>query len=179
MLAARTDWVETEPDLSARLMRAVWKSARWLGAGGSQTTAAEMLSQPQYLDLAPDIIDRALTGRLTINARGDTRDCPAFIDFYRGAASFPWKSQAVWIAYQMAARLGLDRANVGDLARSTFRTDVYRRALADTGAILPGASEKVEGRIVEGTAAAAQSGRLILAENRFFDDRIFDPTGIS
>ncbi len=175
VLAVRTDWANAEPDLTARLMRAVWKASRWLGDGGAQTTAAEVLSRPQYLDLEPHIIDRALTGRLTINERGDVRDCPGFVDFYRGATTFPWKSQGAWIAAQMAARFGLDRAGVFAPARAVFRTDIYRRALADTGAILPGASEKTEGGITDGTAAAAQSGRLILTENRFFDGRIFDP----
>lgn len=30
VLAVRTDWAETEPDLLGRLMRAVWKAGRWL-----------------------------------------------------------------------------------------------------------------------------------------------------
>ncbi len=176
VLAVRTDWARAEPDLTGRLMRAVWKACRWLGTGGAETTAAEMLARPDYLDLDPHIIDRALTGRLMINARGDTRDCPGFVEFHKGAANFPWKSQGAWIARQMAARLGLDRGGVGDPARAAFRTDIYRRALATSGAILPGASEKIEGGIAEGTAVATQSGRLILAENRFFDGQVFDPT---
>ncbi len=179
VLAVRTDWAQAEPELTARLMRAVWKAARWLGSGGVQTTASEMLSRPEYLDLDPHIIDRALTGRLTINAQGDSRECPGFIDFYRGGANFPWKSQAAWIALQMASRLGLDRNGIGDRARSVFRTDLYRDALGASGAVLPGASEKIEGGIEEGTAAAAQSGRLIFSENRFFDGKVFDPNSIS
>ncbi|MFQ6552187.1 ABC transporter substrate-binding protein [Aestuariibius insulae] len=175
VLAVRTDWAHSEPGLSARLMRAVWKACRWLGTGGGETTAAEMLARPAYLDLDAYIIDRALTGRLTINARGDTRDCAGFVEFYHGAANFPWKSQGAWIARQMAARLGLDRDGVSDPARAVFRTDLYRRALAGAGAVLPGASEKIEGGIAEGTAVAAQSGRLLLGENRFFDGRVFDP----
>ncbi|MEL6958748.1 MAG: ABC transporter substrate-binding protein, partial [Pseudomonadota bacterium] len=30
VLAVRTDWAETEPDLTGRLLRAVWKAGRWL-----------------------------------------------------------------------------------------------------------------------------------------------------
>jgi len=176
VLATRTAWAEEEPDLTARLMRAVWKACRWLGSGGRDTTAAEMLGRTGLPDLPPEIIDRALTGQLVINDRGDTRDCPGFVDFFRGAANFPWRSQAVWIAAQMSARLGLDRAAAMDQARAVFRTDLYRRHLADSGAVLPGASEKIEGGIDDGTAAPSQAGRLILTENRFFDGRIFDPS---
>ncbi len=175
VLATRTDWTAAEPDLTARLMRAVWKAARWLGESGMKTTAAEMLGRPEYLDLEPHIIDRALTGRLTINRRGDMRDCPGFVEFHKGAANFPWRSQGAWIASQMAARLGLDRREVLDPARAVFRSDLYRKHLGDAGAVLPGASEKVEGGIADGTAVASENGHLILPENRFFDGMIFDP----
>ena len=175
VLAVRSGWAADEPDLLARLMRAIWKACRWLGTGGAETTAAELLSRGTYLDLAPHIIDRALTGRLVINARGESRESPGFIDFFAGAANFPWRSQAAWIAAQMAARLGLERDAATEAARGVFRTDLYRRHLGDVGAILPGASEKIEGGIEAGTAVAAENGRLILSENRLFDGRVFDP----
>ncbi|MEM9473807.1 MAG: ABC transporter substrate-binding protein [Pseudomonadota bacterium] len=175
VLAVRTKWVDDEPELTARLMRAVWKAGRWLAEGGAQTTAAEVLARNAYLDLPTEIIDRALTGRLVISPKGDVRDCPGFIEFFDGAATFPWKSQAIWIASQMAARLGLDRAAAMQAARTVFRTEIYRRTLREAGAILPGASEKIEGGIAAGTAVASETGRLILAQNRFFDGQIFDP----
>ncbi len=175
VLAVRSDWADKNADLTGRLMRAVWRAARWLGESGAKTTAAELLSRERYLDLAPEIIDRALTGRFVINARGETRECPGFMEFYAGAATFPWRSQAAWIGAQMAGRLGLDRSQAMEAARAVFRTDLYRGYLGDAGAILPGASEKIEGGITEGTAVAAENGRLILGANRFFDGRVFDP----
>ena len=175
VLAVRTAWTTDEPDLTARLMRAIWKASRWLGGGGAQTTAAELLSRPPYLDLEPHIIDRALTGRFVVNGQGDTRQCEGFIRYFDGAATFPWKSQAAWIAAQMAGRLGLDKGPSMEAARAAFRTDIYRRVLSEAGAVLPGASQKVEGGITEGTAVASENGRLILSENRFFDGRVFDP----
>lgn len=179
VLAVRSSWTVDEPDLTARLMRAVWKAARWLAQGGIETTAAEVLSRGGNLDLSAEMVDRALTGRLMVNARGDQRDCPGFVEFFGGAANFPWKSQAAWIATQMAARLGLDRSAVLEPARAVFRTDLYRQNLRDVGAILPGASEKIEGGIAPETAAASETGRLILAENAFFDGRVFDPQAAS
>ena len=104
------------------------------------------------------------------------REDPQFMTFHEGSANFPWKSQAAWIASQIAARLGLDRTAAMDAARAVFRTDHYRRHLSGSEAILPGASEKVEGGIAAGTAVAAENGRRILAENRFFDGRVFDPS---
>lgn len=176
VLAVRTGWANEEPDLTARLMRAVWRASRWLGDGGAKTTAAELLARQEYLDLDPHVVDRAFTGRFVINARGDIRTCPGFIEFFAGAANFPWKSQSAWIASQMAGRLGLEKQPALDAARGVFRTDLYRRYLGDAGAVLPGASQKVEGQSPEGMAVAAENGRLILPENRFFDGRVFDPS---
>jgi len=175
VLAVRTNWAAENPDTAARLMRAVWKACRWLGSGGSDTTASEMLSRAPYLDIDPEIIDRALTGRFVINAKGDSRDCPGFVSFFEGAATFPWKSQATWIAHRMSHRFKLDPQVSISKARDVFRTDLYRANLGDIGAVLPGASEKTEGGIAAQTAGASQGGQLILEENRFFDGRIFDP----
>ena len=156
-------------------MRAGWIASRWLDSGGALTTAPVLLSRESYLDLAPEIIDRALTGHFVVNGRGETRECAGFIEYHRGAATFPWRSQAAWIGVQIAGRLGIDKGHAMEAARATFRTDLYRQHLGDAGAILPGASEKIEGGIAEGTAVATENGRLILCENRFFDGRVFDP----
>lgn len=175
VLAVRTDWAEEETELTARLMRAVWKSCRWLGKASSQTAAAEILSRPENLNMSAEIVDRALTGKLVINAHGDTKSCQGFVDFFDGAASFPWRSQAAWIGAQLARRLGMDRKTSIHQAAKVFRTDLFRRNLADSGAILPGASSKIEGGIAPNTPAASETGRLFLPENRFFDDQVFDP----
>ncbi len=175
VLAVRSDWADSEPELTGRLMRAIWKACRWLGQGGARTTAAEMLGRPENLDLAPHILDRALTGSLVVLPSGETRAAPKFLEFFDGGATFPWRSQAAWIAAQMSARLGLEKSVSVDQARGVFRTDLYRKHLRDAGAALPGASEKIEGGINGPTAVAAETGRLILGDNRFFDARVFDP----
>jgi NitT/TauT family transport system ATP-binding protein len=177
VLATRTDWAETEPHLLARLMRAVWRAGRWLGQEESRTAAAELLSRRAWLDVPSEIIDRALSGHLTIAPTGETREVPGFIEFHRGAATFPWRSQARWIAAQMAGRSGLDPKAAMDRAAGVFRSDLYRAALSSTGAELPGASEKLEGALRHPTAVASASGRLILERDGFFDGRIFDPSG--
>lgn len=175
VLAVRTDWAETEPHLLGRLMRAVWKAGRWLSEPDSSTPAAEILSRKEYLDLPAEIIDRALTGRLTISPRGDQRTVPGFQEFHKGAATFPWRSQARWIASRIAARHGIDPIIAQDKAADVFRTDIYRQSLRTTSAEMPGASEKLEGAILHPTAVATASGNLILMPDGFFDGQVFDP----
>ncbi|MEO0502640.1 MAG: ABC transporter substrate-binding protein [Pseudomonadota bacterium] len=175
VLAVRTDWAETEPDLTGRLMRATWRAGRWLANRQVQATASELLSRKAYLDVSSELIDRALSGHLTVTARGDQRQVERFLEFHDGAASFPWRSQARWIAQQLRRSHGT-RADASDdaLAR-VFRADLHRMHLGSAGCDLPGASEKVEGAIRHETPVASAGGGLTLLPNRFFDARIFDP----
>lgn len=175
VLAVREDWASAEADLLGRLTRAVWRAGRWLAQPGSGTTMAELLARPEYLDVPAEVIDRALSGRLTISPRGDVRKVDGFLEFHRGAATFPWRSQAAWMGRQLAARTGLDRVQAMETAKAVFRSDLHRRALAPTTADLPGASEKIEGSLDSPTPVASGLGRLFLPRDRFFDGRIFDP----
>ena len=175
VLAVRHDWTLAQPALAARLIRAVWRAGRWLDDSENHITAAEIMARPPYLNMSPEVIERSLSGRLVISGRGESRDVPGFVGFHHGAATFPWRSLAAWIACQMAGRLGLDRTEAMTAARAVFRTDLYRSALAELGAEMPGASEKIEGALVRPTPAASASGRLFLQPDRFFDGRIFDP----
>ncbi len=176
VLAVRTDWAEAEPDTLARLMRAVWHAGQWLSRPGARTAAAELLSRPAYLDTSPELIDRALSGHLTATAQGEQRVVPGFLRFAGGAAGFPWRSQARWIAERLAQDHGLDPATAMQTGARVFRTDLYRQTLGPLGADMPGASEKVEGAIREPLPVASAGGRVILEADGFFDGRIFDPT---
>jgi two-component system, oxyanion-binding sensor len=173
VLAVQTGWADADPDLAGRLMRAVWRAGRWLGDATNSMMASEILSGP--LGVSPEIIERSLTGHMVISAHGDERRTPHMIAFHTGAATFPWRSQAAWIAVQLARRHGLDPVQSAKTARTVFRTDLYRTHLAAAGADLPGASEKLEGALTHPTPVSSERGRMILPADRFFDARIFDP----
>jgi ABC-type nitrate/sulfonate/bicarbonate transport system substrate-binding protein len=175
VLAVRTDWADTEPHLLGRLMRAVWKAGQWLAHPESHTTVAEIMSRKSYLDVSPELIDRSLSGQMVVSASGDQRAVPGYLHFGLGVASFPWRSQAKWIAAGLAHRHGLDAAASSAIAAGIFRSDLYRRELAPVGADLPSASEKVEGAIRDHSAVASAAGRVLLQPDSFFDGRIFDP----
>ncbi|MDJ0820278.1 MAG: ABC transporter substrate-binding protein [Paracoccaceae bacterium] len=176
VLAARTDWAETEPDLLGRLMRAVRQAGKWLAKPESRITAGEILSRRDYLDVSPELIDRALSGHLIVSSRGEQRQVDRFVEFYRGAATFPWRSQAKWIACQLGKTHKLDVTDTLEEAGFVFRSDLHRHHLAKSGNDLPGASEKVEGAIRLATPVASAHGKLSLLPDTFFDGRIFDPS---
>lgn len=175
VLAVRHDWAERQEELAARLIRALWRAARWLGDPANMMTASEILGRPEYLDVAPEIIERSLNGRLVVNPEGDERHTSRFIVFADGAATFPWRSQAVWIATRLAARGGVDAYTAARAARACFRADIHRRALSTIGADLPGASEKLEGALAHSTPVASSTGEMYLGPDSFFDGQIFDP----
>ena len=175
VLAVRTDWAETEPHLLGRLMRAVWKAGHWLSYPESRTTTAEILSRPQWLGVPPELIDRALSGRFTLSGQAEQRKVDGFVGFHRGAATFPWRSQARWIARRLAHRHGLPARAAEDAAATVFRSDLHRLHLAGTDADLPGASSKLEGTIRQPVAVASHKGQMTLLPDAFFDGRIFDP----
>ncbi|MDA7423966.1 ABC transporter substrate-binding protein [Thalassococcus lentus] len=178
VLATRSDWADTEPDLVGRLMRAVWRAGRWLAQPQSRSTASELLSRKAYLDVSAELIDRALTGQLTVSARGEQRQVDHFVEFHAGAATFPWRSQAKWIANRLARVHGIPTDQANEAAFGVFRADLHRQHMVPTGGDLPGASEKVEGSIRVETPVASAQGSLRLLPDAFFDSRVFDPSAV-
>ncbi|MEL6682130.1 MAG: CmpA/NrtA family ABC transporter substrate-binding protein [Pseudomonadota bacterium] len=169
VLAARHDWVSENEDTVRRLMRAVFHAAKWLDVKRNKPLAVEILGRSEHLGLPSDLIDPALTGHLLPQQRSGPVEVQRFLQFHRHAASFPWRSQAAWIADQ----LGGDDDDL-QTAKACFRTDLYRQNLAEIGADMPGASEKVEGSLQFETAVASSRGHMILAPDAFFDGRTFD-----
>jgi ABC-type nitrate/sulfonate/bicarbonate transport system substrate-binding protein len=173
VLAIRRGWADERPELAGPLMRAIWSACRWLSLPESRATASEMLGRADALNIEPEIIERALSGRLLLTRNGPTVASPGFLAFHEGAANFPWRSQAAWIGWQMGERFGLDPAASAHAAQSVWRPDLYRRHLGEI-AVLPAASAKVEGACPEPMMAGANRGAIELGRNRFFDGRLFD-----
>ena len=176
VLAMPRAGVEAEPERAAALMRAVWRAARWLGDPTNAMTAAELVGGAGYLDVSAEVLERILAGRLVVDSQGREMRVPRAIEFFAGAASFPWRSQALWIAEALAQSMGAQRPRLRAAARASFRADLFRSVLGPIGADLPGASEKLEGAMTTQTAVASTLGKLLLGPDRFFDGRVFDPT---
>lgn len=175
VLAARAGWAEANPDLAGRLMRAIWRAGQWLSLPQNAYLASELLARADCLGIDPEIIDRALTGHLLAHRSGAPIRWPALLDFHAGAANFPWRSQAAWIATRMASRFGLDPAAASPRAQATWRSDLYRQHMGDLAG-LPAASSKLEGACDSAQTVGATRSSLVLAPNRFFDGLIFDPS---
>ncbi|MEL7175046.1 MAG: CmpA/NrtA family ABC transporter substrate-binding protein [Pseudomonadota bacterium] len=169
VLAARHEWVESHKDEVRRLLRALEPAMRWLDTPGNKPLAVEILARSEHLNIAPELIDPAISGMLTPALGAPPVPVERFLLFHQHAAHFPWRSQAAWIA----TRLGAPAKGIA-AAKRCFRSDIYRDALGPTGVDLPGASEKVEGSMRHATAVASSRGHMILGPDAFFDGKLFD-----
>lgn len=173
-LAVRTDWAEQEPDVLGRVMRAIWKAGRWLSNPEVCATASNLLSRKAYLNVSAELIDRALSGNFTVTPWGTQRKVAGFLEFHEGAATFPWRSQAQWIANRLHHSHGGTPLSADNIA-NVVRPDLQRKHLIGIGCDLPGASSKIEGTILSPTPVASAEGRVTLQPDYFFDGQIFDP----
>jgi NitT/TauT family transport system ATP-binding protein len=126
VLGVRADLADTDPEPLRAVIRALWHAGQWLADPQSRTTACEMLAGRDYLDVPAEVIDRALSGHLTISGRGESRSVPQFVDFARYS---PQPDHAAWIGERLAARLGLDRTAARAAAMATYRTELHDQAL--------------------------------------------------
>jgi len=180
VLAMRADWAEANPDTVDRLLRAFDEAAAWCDSPANHAELAQVLSREDYIGVAPELIERGLSGAIRLTPEGDAVEADNFLLLHRRAANFPWRSQALWI-YSQLIRWGFieHSAKAQSAASGVFRSDIYRRALAGGPTPLPGASLKVEGSLGAEQGVASDKGTLTLGPDRFFDGLVFDPARIS
>lgn len=180
VLAMRTARMEEDPDLTHRLLRALYRAGVAFVDPARREEIAAILAGPNYLDGSATLIGHAISDRIVFAQGSEPIDMPDFMFQHREAANFPWVSQAAWLYAQMSIA-GHVPANATsyEAAQRVFRPDVYRAALRPLGVPLPGASSKLEGGIVEALGVGTTQGRLILGADRFFDARSFDPADLT
>jgi NitT/TauT family transport system ATP-binding protein len=176
VLAVRESVLAERREAFEALIRAMCKAGRHFVDPANWEANSAILARADYLDGDPVLIRRAISDRLLLARGQEPVHFPDFMFQYREAANFPWVSQAEWLYTQMVrGEDGPFNADEAARAARVFRPDVYRSALAGTGEPLPGASSKVEGSLFDPTQVGTQQGAMTLAENRFFDGRVFDP----
>ena len=179
VLALREAVVDDRRDAVEALLRALRAAAAHFVEPGTAEDSAAILARPEYLDAPRDAVLRGITDHIRLTPGGEPVHFPDFMFQHREAANFPWRSQAAWLYSQMLRWDGTPYSSAdAATAAAVFRPDIYRAALAGSGAPLPGASSKLEGGIDTPLGAGSVQGRLLLGSDRFFDGRAFDPDDI-
>lgn len=175
VLSAGAQWAQEQPEALAALLRALCQSAQWCANRGNHAELAHILAGPAYVNRPSSWLVPALSGTLAIGNDQSATVEDFFIPFAR-AATFPWKSHALWFYSQMVrwGQISHSARNAA-IARDTYRPDLYRSALKPLGIALPVANAKVEGALMHPTPVGSAGASLTLGPDGFFDGRLFDP----
>ncbi|TNC46159.1 ABC transporter substrate-binding protein [Rubellimicrobium rubrum] len=178
VLAVASDWADENPDALNALLRALHAASFWCGAPAHREELAGLLSDPAHVDSPLDWLRPGLAGDLRIGP-GLSMRVPDFFVPHASAATFPWKSHALWFYSQMVrwGQVSHDAASAST-ARDTYRPDLWRRALGPLGVALPAANAKVEGALNEPTPVGSAGASLVLGPDGFFDGTRFDPDSL-
>jgi NitT/TauT family transport system ATP-binding protein len=178
VLGAQAQWAEGHPEALHALLRALYRAAMWCAVPANREELAALLSRPAYIDRPAEWMMPALSGNVRVGETDVVRVDDFFVPLAK-AATFPWKSHALWLYTQMVrwGQIRHDKANE-TIARETYRPDIYRVALEPLGVALPGANAKVEGGLKAATPVGSAGASLILGPDGFFDGGLFDPDRI-
>ncbi|WP_075291392.1 CmpA/NrtA family ABC transporter substrate-binding protein [Pararhizobium arenae] len=176
VLGVNAGWAAAHPEALSALIAALDEASRWCGRPENHAELADILSSPAYVGGDAALLLPALTGMLSVG--GETRFVRDFFVPHAKAATFPWKSHALWFYTQMV-RWGQTKHSAAhqEIAAETYRPDLYRTALKSRGVALPSASAKVEGALTVETPVGS-SGNLSLGPDGFFDGGLFDPDAV-
>lgn len=166
-LAVRARYAQDHAEMLAGAIRALLRAAKFCDDPRNASYTAAVLARRKYLAVDSHAILADLPG--TTPERGCI--------FYRGAATFPWRSQGLWFLCEMR-RWGLidDSIDLRGLAKQVYRPELYRAALADTDEPIPAKDWKPEGAHDKTWAIESSVSHPILAAaDRFCDGRVFDP----
>jgi NitT/TauT family transport system ATP-binding protein/nitrate/nitrite transport system substrate-binding protein len=166
-LAVRAHWAEEKPEMLAGALRALLRAAKFCDDPENASYTASLLSRRRYLDADSHAILATLPG-----SAAPDRGCI----FFRGATTFPWRSQALWFLNEMR-RWGLIEASVDlrSVAERTYRPDVYRSVAMPAGEPTPILDWKLEGAHADPWTVEAEPTALAMPADRFCDEAVFDP----
>lgn len=178
VLGVAAPWADANPEALAALLRALYRAARWCGDAVNHDEIARLLSSAVYVDCPAEWLRPALDGIIQTGADKAVVVADFFVPHAK-AATFPWKSHALWFYSQMV-RWGQIQASAANeaIVRDTYRPDLYRDALKPLGVALPGANAKVEGALKTATPVGSAGASLTLGPDGFFDGAVFDPDNV-
>ncbi len=168
-------WSERNPATLRAVLRALLRAAIWADEPANRPELAAMLAQPRYVDAPEEIVRQSLVGAPPYAREGNGLAAGDYVIFHRYAASYPWRSHALWFLSQMLrwGQIGPD-VDLAAVAAKVYRPEAFRDAAADLGVAAPIVDEKVEGAHSEPWLLEEASQPIRMGPDLFFDGRAFD-----
>jgi ABC-type nitrate/sulfonate/bicarbonate transport system substrate-binding protein len=168
-------WAERYPETLTAVLRALIRAGAWADEQANRAELASILSHPRYVDAPEAVVAQSLVGSPPYAMGEPGADSHDYINYHRYAASFPWRSHAVWFLTQMM-RWGQIPAtvDVSAAAARAYRPDLYRLAARELGVATPIVDDKVEGLHSTAWMLDEATAPIAMAPDLFFDGRRFD-----
>ena len=160
VLGVTAAWAATHPNTHRALIRGLIETARWLDTPKNRDETARVLAAAAHVGVSESVLRPSLSN----------------IAFHRHAATFPWRSHALWFLAQMVrwGQLPAD-ADLAGVAAAVYRADLYRAAASDLGEPVPLTDTKPEGMHDAPWTLTDATAPIAMGPDRFFDGRGFDP----
>ncbi len=165
--AVRARWAEEHPEALNGAIRALVRAAQFCDAPENASYTGALLSRQKYLGVDSHAILSSLPGGAVAQDN--------LSRFWRSAATFPWRSHALWFLQQMARWDLIGPVDSEVLAARVYRPDLYRAALAPLGLSVPLADAKPEGAHDAPWQLDAAPSPIAMAPDSFCDRAVFDP----
>jgi len=164
--AVRERWAEEHPEALKGAVRALVRAGQFCDAPENASYTGALLSRQKYLGVDSHAILSSLPGG-AIAPENLSR-------FYRGAATFPWRSHALWFLEQMARWDLIGNVDTQSLAARVYRSDLYRAAVAPLGISVPTADSKSEGTHDAPWSLEAAPKPIATGPDSFCDGVVFE-----
>ena len=164
--AVRASWAEENPESLKGAVRALVRAAQFCDAPENASYTGSLLSRQKYLGVDSHAILSSLPGGAIAP---DNQSC-----FWRGAATFPWRSHALWFLKQMARWDLIGDIDAESLAARVYRSDLYRAAVAPLGISVPLADCKSEGAHSTSWRLEAAPNPIVMGPDNFCDGAVFE-----
>lgn len=176
VLGVNLEWAERHPNTHKALVMALMEAARWMDEPQNRLEVVRIISGRAYVNAPEEVVRMSMTGTIQY-AKGEAPvPMPDFNVFYRYAATFPWRSHAVWFLTQMLRWGQIDRAiDIRGVAERVYRPDIYREAAAALGVPYPTVDHKTEGSRGGPWTLEQASAPIAMGADRFFDAMDYDP----
>ena len=179
VVGVNLEWAEKNPNTHMAMIRALVEAAQWMDKPENRLEVVEIISRKSYVNAPVDVVKMSMMGTFRYSMDEDPRPLPDFNVFYRYAATFPWKSHAMWFISQMI-RWGQIETPI-DIARTAseiYRPDIYREAVKSLGIPTPTVDMKTEGTHAEAWTLQDATAPIAMGPDLFFNGDVFDPSEI-
>lgn len=164
--AVRERWATEHTGALLGAQRALIRAAQFCDTPENASYTGALLSRKKYLNVDAHAILSSLPGGSVTSESGSY--------FFRHAANFPWRSQAMWLLNEMKrwALIGPD-VDTTALAAQVYRPDLYRAAAESLGLSAPLTDLKSEGTHRDDWQLDGTSGPITMGADTFCDGATF------